>query len=183
MSNPVGIDEYRPPLFRMPNWRHLQERIADRIVRFGLRLVPEDNLIRHARRELEIAGLFKADSDYAGMLGESTSNLMKLFSLEGHSGFSAVMQTSLFQKVSRFEPLTPLTGADDEWNEVGEGYWQNRRCSHVFKDADGRAYDIQGRIFREPNGATYTSGGSRVFVTFPYTPASEIVDVPVDPTA
>lgn len=181
MNDPTIAEVYRPPLFRMPNWRHMQERFAEKIVRFGLRMVPEDNLIHHARRELEIAGMFSKDSDYAGMLGESTINLMKLFSLEGHSGFSAAMQTSLFQKVSRFEPLTPLTGADDEWNEVGDGYWQNRRCSHVFKDADGRAYDIQGRIFREPSGATYTGSGSRVFVTFPYTPTSETVDVPGDP--
>jgi hypothetical protein len=112
------------------------------------------------------------------MLGQSTIDLMKLFSLEGHSGYSAGMQTSLFQKVSRYEPLTPLTGADDEWMEVGDGMFQNTRCSHVFKDAERGAYDINGRLFREPNGMTYSSGDSRVPVAFPYTPTTEIVDVP-----
>lgn len=178
MSNLETVDEYRPPLFRMPNWRRWQERIAERIVRFGLRLVPEGNLIRHARTELKIAGMFDADSSYGGMLGESTINLMKMFSLEGHSGYSAGMQISLFQKVGSFEPLTPLTGDDSEWMEVGEGMHQNVRCSHVFKGQDGRAYDIEGRIFREPSSTTYTSGDSRVFITFPYTPSREVVDVP-----
>jgi hypothetical protein len=86
------------------------------------------------------------------------------------------MAISLFEKVARFEPLTPLTGDDDEWMEVGDGMFQNIRCSHVFKNKDG-AYDIDGRIFREPNGSCYTNGKSRVPVTFPYTPSREYVDV------
>jgi len=48
----------------------------------------------------------------------------------------------------------------------------------VFKDADGRAYDIDGRVFREPNGCCYTSSDSRVYITFPYRPKTEYVDVP-----
>jgi len=47
----------------------------------------------------------------------------------------------------------------------------------VFKDETGEAYDINGKVFREPSGSCYTSFESRVPVTFPYTPTTEYVDV------
>jgi hypothetical protein len=107
--------------------------------------------------------------------------MVELFSQEGHSGSSAPYCINILNKVLRFEPLTPLTGDADEWNEVGEGMWQNRRCSHVFKDgADGQAYDIQGRVFTDPDGCSFTSRDSRVEVQFPYTPKIEYVRVDGD---
>ena len=140
------------------------------------------NLKEHAQRELQAAGLFDEDSDYDGMLGASVMELIEAFASQGHSGFSASMTSSLFNKLSRFEPLGPLTGEEDEWQEVGgEGLFQNLRCSRVFKNNDG-AYDLDGKIFREPNGVTYTSyteaRESSVPITFPYTPTSEIIDLP-----
>lgn len=150
------------------------------------------SLLEHARTELQIAGLFDPDSDYGGMLGEAVMRLMETFSGEGHSGFSAGMAIGIFEKLARYEPLTPLTGADDEWVEVAEEQlsptetaplFQNKRCSRVFK-AGGNAWDIDGRIFREPSGICFTSRDSRVPVTFPYTPTREYVDVgerPVEP--
>ena len=81
--------------------------------------------------------------------------------------------------MAAFEPWGPLTGEDHEWGEPinGDGTQQNRRCSHVFRDAEGRAYDIQGKVFTDPDGCSYTSQDSRVNVTFPYTPHTEYVDV------
>lgn len=134
------------------------------------------SLTGHAEFELRKSGLFDKDSDYEGMLGEAAIELVKVFAAQGHSGMSASMVLRIFGKVAGYEPLGPLTGDDDEWNEVGEGTWQNRRCSHVFKDAEG-AYDSNGRVFREPNGASFTSSDSRVRITFPYTPTTEYVDV------
>jgi hypothetical protein len=138
------------------------------------------NLIDFARKEMELAGLFDKDSDYEGMLGESVMKLIETFSDEGHSGFSAHMAINIFKKVAAFEPLTPLTGKDDEWTDIsewcGHTVYQNKRCSHVFKDIDGKAYDINGRVFREPNGACYTNRDSRVYIEFPYVPKTEYVD-------
>lgn len=131
-----------------------------------------------AKEELERAGLFDKDSDYGGMMGEAVMKMVKVFADEGHSGYSAGLAVSIFEKVARFEPLTPLTGEDDEWMEVGKGVHQNRRYSSVFKRADGSAYDIDGKIFRDPDGACFTNADSRVPVTFPYTPKREYVDVP-----
>lgn len=146
---------------------------------------PESNLVLHARRELEAAGFFKPDSDYDGALGPAVMELVEVFSRQGHSGFSAGQVRGLFNLVAAFKPVGPLTGDDSEWIEIDddEGLYQNVRCSRVFKDSTG-AYDIEGRVFEEPNGVRYTRGGadrgSRVYVEFPYTPTTEIVKVDAD---
>ena len=134
------------------------------------------SLVSFAKEELTRAGLFDKDSDYGGMMGDAVMKMIDAFAKEGHSGFSAGMAISLFSRLARYEPLSPLTGDDDEWNEVDSGVYQNRRCPTVFKDADG-VYNVEGRIFREPSGVCYTSRDSRVPVVFPYTPSSEYVDV------
>ena len=136
--------------------------------------------LKHARTELERAGMFKADSDYGGMLGPAIMKMCEVFASEGHSGGSAAISAQIFNLLAKYEPLTPLTGEADEWNEIGEGVFQNRRCSRVFKE-NGEAYDINGKVFREPNGASYTSRESRVPVTFPYTPRTEFVDTETPP--
>lgn len=135
------------------------------------------NLTDFAKDELTRAGYFD-DEMYDGMLGEAVVELVEKFAEQGHSGMSAAFALRAFGKVANFEPLTPLTGDDDEWNQLDDDCFQNKRCSRVFKDADGRAYDIKGRVFREPSGACFTNSESRVDVTFPYTPATEIVDRP-----
>lgn len=156
------------------NWR-----IPDPLRPLFLKWITRDsNLVKYAESEMRRAGLFDKDSDYAGMLGPAVLQMVRQFSDEGHSGFSAGLAISVFQKVARFEPLTPLTGADDEWSdEFAEGMRQNKRCSHVFKEADGGAYDSNGKVFREPSGACYTNRDSRVPITFPYVPTIEYVDV------
>jgi hypothetical protein len=142
---------------------------------------PISNLHIFAESELRAAGYFNFDNGmYGDMLGKSTLELIDVFAAQGHSGMSASIASNLFNKLSRFEPLSPLTGEDDEWNECAPGMWQNKRCSHVFKQTDrydGMPYDIEGKIFREPNGACYTNGDSHIVITFPYTPKFEYVDV------
>ena len=135
------------------------------------------NLEEFAKDELTRAGYFDPDGFYGDMMGHAVMKMVKLFAEEGHSGMSARIALAAFEKVARFEPLLPLTGADDEWNEVGPGVFQNKRCSHVFRDDTG-TYDSEGKIFREPDGACFQSRDSRVPVTFPYVPKREYVDVP-----
>ena len=101
------------------------------------------SLIKHAEKELKLAGYDKPDSDYNGGLYDAVMELIKVFSKQGHSGMSASIVTSLFNKLSKFNPIIPLTLKDDEWNEVGDEKFQNKRNSAVFKDSkDGRAYFI-----------------------------------------
>jgi len=111
------------------------------------------NLINHAKEELTIAGLFDKDADYGGALAESVMELIEVFSKQGHSGHSASMVSNLFDKLSRFKPISPLTGKDDEWVEITDGMFQNKRNGAVFKDGnDGKAYFIDAYIKRTPNG-------------------------------
>ena len=144
------------------------------------------NLIAHAERELAAVGLDSPDGDfYGGLTKSAVMELIRVFADQGHSGMSASIVTGIVEKLMRFEPLSPLTGADDEWtalNYDSDMAAQNKRCSHVFKRADGTAYDSNGRVFREPSGASYTGRGSRVEITFPYVPTVEYVDVDEDGT-
>jgi len=95
------------------------------------------NLIKHAEVELKLSGLLDKDSDYNGMLGTATLELIKTFSNQGHSGASASMVSNLFDKLSRYKPLCPLTFKDEEWGEVSNESFQNKRNSAVFKDGKG----------------------------------------------
>ena len=136
------------------------------------------NLVEHAKREFEVLG-WPGDDEMQQMVCDNLIELLEAFAEQGHSGSSAPYVMRLFGKLADFAPISPLTGKDSEWNEVGDNKYQNNRCSEVFKDSkDGEAHWISGKIFREPDGCTYTSGDSFVPVEFPWTkPEPEIVDV------
>lgn len=59
-----------------------------------------------AIRNLELAGYFKKDSDYDGMLGEAVKKLLTVHQAEGHSGMSHAMAVHLFKAVALGEALT-----------------------------------------------------------------------------
>lgn len=132
------------------------------------------NLVDHARREFKAAGWDLETDEMQKMMCEQVIELLKLFSGHGHSGSSAPYAINMFKTLASFEPLVPLTGNDDEWNEVIDGVFQNNRCSHVFKQADrfdGQPYDSEAVIFREPDGSCFINGNSQQPITFPYTPS------------
>ena len=136
-------------------------------------------MLEYARDELARIG--DADDDMQKEMNAHILRIVEVFADEGHSGFSASYAIGALEKLLRFEPLTPLTGEDDEWVEVADNQWQNKRCGRVFKDSrEGPAYDIDAVIFREPDGACFTSRDSHREVTFPYRPTTEYVDVPAD---
>ena len=134
------------------------------------------NLIKHAKREFEVLG-WTGDDEIQKLICDQVLELLVLFGKHGHSGSSALYAVGMFKKLVMFEPISPLTGEDSEWNEVGSGVFQNNRSSNIFKGDDGKAYNIDGRVFREKDGTCYTSIESRVYVEFPYTPKTEYVDV------
>jgi hypothetical protein len=100
------------------------------------------NLTDHAFEELKRAGLFDKDSDYSGELGKNVLALVELFSKQGHSGFSAAMARELFNKLSDFKVLTPISGNPSEWNDVsefvGRHCWQSKRDPSLFSEDDGQ---------------------------------------------
>ena len=132
------------------------------------------NLVDHAKKEL---AFLKTGDEMNDAMYDHLIHMVSEFEKEGHSGFSANYAIAHLEKLLRFEPIGPLTGESHEWNHVAENLWQNNRCSRVFMDDEGNAWDIEGRVFIEPNGTAFTSGDSHIPVTFPYTPTREEVYV------
>lgn len=159
--------------------------LASTIKDFGIDM---SNLHEHALTEFKAAGWLNDSGEYTdemqGLICTHVLKLMDIFAEEGHSGSTAPYAINMFKKLAMFKPLTPLTGADDEWTDVSaysdDPRYQNKRLSSVFKDEDGQAYDIEGKVFWEwampyegrepfePYKSYYTSRDSRVPVTFPY---------------
>lgn len=118
--------------------------------------------------------LARIEHDEGGMQDWVDANILELLEIlsnQDHSNFTAAYVLNAFDRLSHFLPLTPLTGKDDEWNEVSPGHFQNKRYSAVFKDADGKAYNNEGKIFSNDGGKTwFTNIDSRVYISFPYMP-------------
>ena len=148
------------------------------------------NYKTYAMREFRAAGWIdengKFKDDMQQAICEHILMLLDVFADEGHSGASAPYAVELFEKLALFKPLVPLTGEDWEWNEIlsfgDDMKYQNKRCPHVFKGSDGRAYDGQGIVFwewrkdgvdEEPYKSYFTGKGSRVYIEFPYMPTIE----------
>lgn len=129
------------------------------------------NLIEHAKNELKCAGLLNTNDEMQKEMNKHILQMVEEFSNEGHSGFSASYAYGILKNLLRFKPITPLTGEDDEWEECFDNTLQNKRMSCVFKDKKtGQAYNIEGNIFVDQNGSSFTNQYSSIPVTFPYMP-------------
>lgn len=148
------------------------------------------SLMYFAEQELAQIGMGPDCEDELNvMMRDNILRMVKEFSDGGHSGASAAYALSVLTKLLDFKPLTPLTGEDWEWVELDydpEMKAQNSRCSHVFKRADGTAYDSEGIIYfdieTDEDGkkykSYYTCSESRVDITFPYTPHKKYMPRP-----
>lgn len=126
------------------------------------------NLVDYAKDELKKIGMIDSGEPYNEWAAKAILDLIELFASQGHSGFTAPYVANMFYRLAMFKPASPLTGKDDEWNDVGDGLLQNKRYSAVFKDKDGTAYNIEGKVFTDDGEVWYTCKDSRVNVTFPY---------------
>ena len=135
--------------------------------------------INYARNELERIENQCDTPEGLEMQKEVTKDVLELIEVfvnQGHSGFSAGYVAGLFDRLVHWKPLTPLTGEDDEWNDVGvystdkSPLYQNKRCSRVFKEADGRVYDIEYWYMKDSNGYAYTNKHCHQDIVFPYMP-------------
>jgi hypothetical protein len=158
-------------------------------------LESKDGFIRYALSEFRHAGWMDENgkflSDNSGhniqeLICLDMLEILEVFSRQGHLNSSASYLIPRVSKLMRFEPIAPLTGSDDEWIALRDGVFQNKRCSHVFKQADcfnGQAYNSEGRVFRSKDSVSYTNSNSFVPITFPYVPEVEYVDVEDDEEA
>jgi hypothetical protein len=118
------------------------------------------------RAKIELRAIGFDDSGSMTML-----RILEMFFDEWDSGGAVYVAAPILQRLIAGKPLSPLTGDDGEWIEVGTGVWQNKRLSSVFKDIrfhDGKlAFDLDN-----PNGR-------RAPITFPYFPEEAVVRSPV----
>lgn len=186
-TSPSGVCYVKEPWYT----RFIPEALHTKWYRFKTRN-EVSNYELHARREMRAMLADDAD-EMDKLMAEQVIDLLRTFSKHGHSGFSAPYAVNMFSKLAKYEPLGPLTGEDSEWNCISDycckdddyATYQNNRASHVFKHVytDGRpdyAYDINGKVFVDVDGCSYTSNESKVEITFPYDPTTEYVTVESD---
>lgn len=148
----------------------------------------------YAKKELDLAGIYSESGDgINGWAREAILDLLLTLEKHGTSGSSVGFIVNTFEKLAYGEPLTPLTGEDNEWEDVTEycdntRTYQNKRCSSVFKSEDhDKAYDINRRRFVDQDGVSFTAHNkenpersSMVYIDFPYTPITEYINVTWD---
>ncbi len=148
------------------------------------------NMEAYAQRELEI---LKAKHGTDGLtVGTFIPEILALVSAFGRSGqsggsspFAAGNAVFILKQLLQLKPLSPLTGADDEWIDQsglsGRPMLQNNRLGTVFK-SDGAAwysdaiwwFEDRDHPFSGPvNG---TSSRQRI-LEFPYEPETLMVEV------
>lgn len=137
------------------------------------------NLVNWAKSELQLIG--GSDDDMQQVVNKDILEVVEVFAKQGHSGFSASYTLGIIKRLLDWKPISPLTGADEEWGDVpewdgGELCQQNNRCSAVFRHNfdNSTAYYIDGKVFSEDGGRSWFQkgghgpGSSAVPATFPY---------------
>lgn len=151
------------------------------------------SIVSYAESEMDRIGMTADSEDEMNvMMRKHILHMVNEFAKEGHSGFSSRYAINILSTLLDWRPLSPLTGEDDEWTEIGDNHWQNKRASSVFKDETG-AYWGEGRVFweivkdnpedinAEPYKTYFTSRDSRVPITFPFTMPDKPEYVEADP--
>lgn len=97
------------------------------------------SIIANAKNELNMINFGEDDT-------KIMIDILERFFDQWNSGGAVHAVAPILQRLIAGKALSHLTGADDEWMEVGTGVFQNIRCSSVFKDPrfhDGKlAFDI-----------------------------------------
>lgn len=132
------------------------------------------NIFKHGRNEINAA------YDLPD-LQNSMIHILDVITQIGHENEAVYACLGDLAKLGRFEPLTPLTGEDDEWidhtdSNSGKPLYQNKRCGRIFKTSESNdtSYDIEGITWLDRVGPYYNKD-SQVPIEFPYTPKTRYV--------
>ena len=145
-------------------------------------------------REFAIKAGREENAEYGIACYKSALKAFKSLLEDGHSGMSISITRQILNRLLLGEPLSPVTGEDDEWEDVSyagmpEGVieeYQNKRMSSLFKyvysDGSVKYCDVQRVICYESSpddiheGVPFRNGFiSRVIdevkpITLPYVP-------------
>ena len=145
------------------------------------------NSIKHALSEFVYAKWMTADGVFVDEMQEwmcqDLVDVIEVIASQGHSGFSGAYLIKYLTPLLKKEPITPLTGEEDEWAKVDEDTYQNKRCGRVFKRSEtGVAFDIDARVYYETKIDEHGKEHRAYFIraphepiTFPYTPTTTYV--------
>jgi len=142
--------------------------------------VENDPVIQHALSEFRYAKFMDDEGNYCDemqeMMCKDVLEVLKLISSQGHSGFSIGYFKNLLNKLIDFEPLSPLTGNDDEWIEspFPVKFQMNARDGRVVRYPDGHCEFRDGIVIRYPDGGRKTK--SVIIKSFPFIPKVEYID-------
>jgi hypothetical protein len=154
------------------------------------------NTLSHAERELDILVKSSTDPDNRPIIEEfipEIKALVEKFANSGQSGgsapYTAGALSSAIKKLCLQQPICPIMGIEEEWNNCSGSSFQNNRCSALFKDGkEGKPYYLDAIVFRGQNGSGFTGNsvklydgstiGSRQLIKeFPFTPKTFYIDV------
>lgn len=124
------------------------------------------------------------NEDYGLMCYDDAEKLFDIFNEQGHTGYSAMVVCSIFERLVKGKPLTPVMDEEDQWRithsfeTTPEKRYQHKRMSGLFKyvkkDGTVSYYDI-GRVkaYDGEHGAFSTHHiddivGEYFPITFPY---------------
>ena len=149
----------------------------------------KSNNIQRAINEFKYAGWIDDNYDFKDEMQEkiclNVLDILYLISKQNHSGFSFNYLYNLLKTILDDDTLTELTGKSGEWIKINNNetiLFQNKRCSRIFREIhdDGTVEDyfIDGKIFIDPDGDSYTSKESVIPVKFPcYPPKKRYIKV------
>jgi hypothetical protein len=150
-------------------------------------LKTDSALVRFAKRELNVLlkeaqpsenNYYSYDSvDLQQYANRDILDLIRVFSRQGHSGYSSTYILNKFNRLARWKPISAITGNDDEWYEVDDGIEQNKRLHSVFRrnKDNSTAFDIDDIVVSDNGGVTWMTGSicndfREGPITFPYLP-------------
>lgn len=119
--------------------------------------------LERIENELKLAGFklepvkehFETDEDYSQSIGTCVYEICKLFSEQGHSGYSAKCTLEILKRVLIEEgTLSPLTNDPNEWEQhfpqEEPQQWQSKRKFSCFSDDNLKTYyDIDAEENRD----------------------------------
>jgi len=159
------------------------------------------NTYKHAEIEFSVLSASSTDPENRPLVEPFRKEILALceaFGKSGQSGGSAPYTVGAIKdaigKLLMQMPICPIMGIPEEWGSVAS-FSQNKRCSALFKNTDGKSYYLDAIIWKTQNGTTWGGSAllksnqpdgtditqkirSRQYVkSFPFTPKTFIIDV------
>lgn len=149
------------------------------------------NIKTHTERELDILIKTTPDAIIRHFIPEIIA-LCEAFGNSGQSGgsapYTAQALSQAIKKLCLYQPIAPLTGENNEWNDVNDDVYQNNRLSSVFKEKEtSKSYYLYAITWKTQTGSTWhgtakTKNGeqitSRQYIkSFPFKPQEFTIDV------